>query len=79
MLKTDFESMSFQKAIRLFEDWGFRLQPGPRTNEVTLILEGPTHRSYCVCEPEQLAEMAAVILQQRLRNPTILSPAPYVQ
>ena len=75
--ETDFETMSFQKAVQLFEDWGFRLQPGPRAEEVTVILEGPAHRSYLVCDPEQLAEMAAVILRQRLRNRTIMSP--YVQ
>jgi hypothetical protein len=79
VLKRDFEKMSFQKAAQLFEDWGFRLQPGPRAEEITVILEGPAHRSYLVCHPEQLAEMAAVILRQRLRNHTLLSPMSYIQ
>ncbi len=75
--ETDFETMSFQKVVQLFEDWGFRLQPGHSTKEVTVLLEGPAHRSYLVCDPEQLVEMAAVILRQRQRNRTIMSP--YVQ
>ena len=77
MLEEDFEKMSFEKAAQLFEKWGFLVKRGPRTREVTLLLGGPGHRSYYVCEPEQLAEMAAAILRQRLCNRTIMSP--YVQ
>jgi hypothetical protein len=67
VLETDFEELSFEEEMRLFKEWGFLLERGPRTDEVTIILEGPTHRSYYVCEPEQLAKMASAILLQRLR------------
>ena len=76
MLETDFEKLSFEKAAQLFEEWGFQVQPGPRTEEVTLTLEGPTYRSYCVCEPEQLADMATAILRQRLRTGGIFLNSP---
>jgi hypothetical protein len=66
VLESDFEKLSFEKAARLFEEWGFLVQEGPRNTEVTIILDGPTYRSYCVCPSEQLAEMAAVILRVRL-------------
>ena len=74
MLESDFEKLSFEKAVQLFRGWGFLVQPGPRNWEVTLMLEGPTHRSYCVCEPEQLPEMATVILRQRLRTGAMRTP-----
>jgi hypothetical protein len=79
MVETDFEKLSFEKAVQLFKEWGFLVQPGPRTGEVTLILEGPTHRSYYVCQPEQLAEMAATVLRQRVRTGALMTPSPDVQ
>ena len=79
MLETDFEELSFEKAAQLFKEWGFIVQQGPRTTEVTLILEGPNHRSYCVCQPEQLAEMAAAVLRQRLRIRAMMTPVLDVQ
>ena len=79
MLETDFEKLSFEKAVQLFEEWGFTVQQGPRTAEVTLILEGPAHRSYYVCEPEQLAEMAAAVLLHRLRTSAMMIPVLDVQ
>jgi hypothetical protein len=79
MLETDFEKLSFEKAVQLFKEWGFLVQQGPRTSEVTLILEGPTHRSYCVCQIEQLAEMAATVLRQRLRTGAMITPVLDVQ
>jgi hypothetical protein len=75
MLEIDFEKLSFEKAVQLFKEWGFLVQQGPRTEEVTLILEGPTHRTYCVCQPEHLAEMAAAILRHRLRTGALTTPA----
>ena len=71
MLEIDFEKLSFEKAVRLFKEWGFLVEEGPSAAEVTLILEGPTHRSCYVCEPEQLAEMAAAVLRQRMRTGAI--------
>ena len=79
MLETDFETLSFEKASELFENWGFLVQQGPRTTEVTIILEGPCHRSYYVCEPEQVSDMAAVILRQRLQIRAMRSPILEVQ
>ena len=66
MVETDFEKLSFEKAVQLFKEWGFLVQQG--TKEVTLTVEGPNHRSYCVCQPEELAEMATAVLRQRLRE-----------
>lgn len=79
VLETNFEKLSFEKAVQLFKGWGFLVEQGPRHGEVTLILEGPTHRSYYVCQPEQLAEMAAIVLRQRLRTGAMMTPALDVQ
>ena len=68
MLAIGFEKLSFEKAVQLFKEWGGLVQQGLRTEEVTLIVEGPNHRSYCVCQPEELAEMATTVLRQRLRE-----------
>jgi hypothetical protein len=64
-LEPDFENLSFEKAVQLFKGWGFMVEQDPRNGEVTLILEGPGHRSYYVCEPEKLPEMAASVLRVR--------------
>jgi hypothetical protein len=64
-LETDFEKLSFEKAVQLFKEWGFLVEPGPRPGEVTLILEGSTYRSCYVCDPENLQEMAAAVLSVR--------------
>jgi hypothetical protein len=73
VLETDFENLSFEKAVRLFNGWGFLVEQGPRDGEVTLILEGPDHRSYYVCEPEKLPEMAASVLRVRWRTGAMLA------
>jgi hypothetical protein len=67
-LEPDFEKLSLAKALQLFKEWGFLVEQGPRPGEVTLILEGPAHRSYYVCEPETLLEMATSILRVRWCN-----------
>ena len=64
-MEPDFEKLSFEKAVQLFKGWGFLVEQGPRDGEVTLMLEGPDHRSYYVCEPEKLREMAACVLRVR--------------
>ena len=79
MLETDFGKLSFEKAVQLFKEWGFLVQEGPRTAEVTIILDGPTHRTWCVCQPEQLAEMAAVILRLRLYTGAMRIPVLDIQ
>jgi hypothetical protein len=78
-LETDFEKLSSEKAVQLFREWGFLVQQGPRAEEVTLILEGPNYRSYYVCQPEELAEMAVTILRQRLRSGALMTPVLDVQ
>lgn len=65
-METDFETLPFDKAVQLFETWGFFVEQGPRATEVTIILEGPSHRSFYACELEQVSKMASVILRQRM-------------
>ena len=60
--------LSFEDAVRLFKLWGFQVEPGPRPEEVTLILEEPDHRTYAVYQAEMLPQIAAVALQVRWRN-----------
>jgi hypothetical protein len=79
VLETDFEKLSFEKAVQLFKEWGYLVQEGPRTAEVTIILDGSTHRTWCVCQSEQLAEMAAVILRLRLYTGAMMIPVLDVQ
>ena len=79
MLETDFEKLSFEKAVRLFREWGFLVQEGPGPAEVTIILDGPNSRTFCVCYPEQLSEMAAVILRVRLLTGAMTVPVLDVQ
>ena len=64
-MEPDFGELSFEKAVQLFKGWGFTVEQGPRHGEVTLILEGPNHRSYYVCETEKLPEMAKSVLRMR--------------
>jgi hypothetical protein len=78
-LEPDFEKLSFEKAVRLFKGWGFLVEQGPRFGEVTLILEGPNHRTYCVCDPEQLLEMAAAVLRVRWCTRAMIAPVLDVQ
>jgi hypothetical protein len=73
VLETDWEKMSSEKAVQLFEEWGFLVQPGPKTNEVTLILEEPTQRSYYVCETKKLPEMAEAVLRVRWTSGAIMA------
>jgi hypothetical protein len=73
LVEPDFEELSFEKAVQLFEGWGFLVEQGPRPGEVTIILEGQTHRSYYVCEPGTLLEMAAAALRVRWCNGTVMA------
>ena len=60
--------LSFEDAVRLFKQWGFQVEPGPRPEEVTLILEGPGHRTYAVYEASMLPQIASVALDIRWQN-----------
>lgn len=70
----DFDSLSFEDAVRLFEQWGFQVEPGPRPEEVTLILEGPDYRTCSVHDGHILPKMAAVALRARWQNGTLTRP-----
>jgi hypothetical protein len=73
-LEPYFGTLSFEKAIRLFKGWGFLVEPGPGTEEVTLVLEGPAHRSYYVYKAAQLPQIAAAALRVRWRTGALLAP-----
>lgn len=60
--------LSFEGAVKLFRQSGFQVEPGPRPEEVTLILEGPSHRTYAVYEAIMLPQIAAVALDIRWQN-----------
>jgi hypothetical protein len=67
--------LCFNRAVQLFQGWGFRVQEGPGEEEVTLILEGPAHCSYHVFEAVLLPQMASAILNARWRSGCIIAPA----
>ena len=67
-MELHFEELSFEKAVRLFEEWGFLVEQGPGPEEITLIVDGPAHRSHHVYEAAHLAQMAAAVLRARWRN-----------
>jgi hypothetical protein len=73
-LEPYFETLSFENVIQLFKGWGFLVEPGPGTEEVTLVLERPAHRSYCVYKTGQRPQIAAAALRVRWRSPALLAP-----
>jgi hypothetical protein len=72
---TLFGALSFEESVRLFKSWGLIVEPGPRPEEVTLILEGPDYRTTSVHPACMLPEMAAAALRVRWFNGTILDPS----
>lgn len=64
-MEPNFAKLSFERAVQLFQGWGFRVEEGPGPEEVTLIIEGPAHRSYHVYEVAQLPQIAAAVLRVR--------------
>lgn|GEM_PF-4305607 len=59
--------LSFEDSVRLFQRLGFRVEPGPRPEQVTLIIDAPDHRTYAVFEAAMLPDIAAVALEARLQ------------
>jgi hypothetical protein len=60
--------MSFEEAVNLFKDWGFRVEPGPEPEEVTLWIDALDHHTCCVYPAHLLPEIANVIQQVRTRK-----------
>ena len=63
-----FESLSFEDAVKLFKLWGFEVEPGPRPEDVTLIINEPDYRVTVVYEARILPQIAAVALSVRVKN-----------
>jgi hypothetical protein len=61
-------ALSYAEAVALFEAWGFRVEPGPQPEEVTLIIDAPDHRNYSVYPVALLPAVAAVALSVRQRR-----------
>ena len=69
-MESDFTMLTFERAVQLFQEWGFRVEKGPEQDEVTLILEGSGYRSYYVYEMTHLPKIAAVALMVRQHKDT---------
>jgi hypothetical protein len=63
-----FKTVSFEEAVRLFKEWGFQVEPGPRPGEVTLIIEAPDYRCCTVYDAGMLPQIATVALEVRWQN-----------
>jgi hypothetical protein len=63
-----FKTLSFEDAVRLFKEWGFQVEPGPRPGEVTLIIEAADHRCCTVYDASMLPQIATVALEIRWQN-----------
>jgi hypothetical protein len=63
-----FSKVTFEDAVRQFREWGFKVEPGPRPDEVTLIIEEPDHRCHMVYDANMLPLIAAVALEVRWKN-----------
>jgi hypothetical protein len=73
-LEPNFVNLSFERTVQLFQGWGFRVEEGPGHEEVTLILEGPAHRSYYVYKRVQLPQIATAALRVRWNTGAIMAP-----
>lgn len=69
-----FKTPSFEDAVRLFKEWGFQVEPGPRPGEVTLVVNGGDFRNYSVYRAEMLPQIAAVALKVRWENGLMAPP-----
>ena len=63
-----FKEPSFEDAVKLFKQWGFQVEPGLRTEQVTLIVDGSDYRTYSVYEARMLPQIASVALRVRWQN-----------
>lgn len=63
-----FKQLSFNDAIDLFKEWGFRVEPGPLPGEISLIIEDESCRLCTVFDADYLAEIAAFVLKMRWDN-----------
>jgi len=72
---TLFSALPFEDAIKLFMAWGFQVEPGPRPDEVTLIMDAPDYRTYAEHPTNLFAQIAAVTLCVRWRNGAMFSVA----
>jgi len=70
-VESNVTKLSLERAVQLFQEWGFRVKEGPGHEEVTLILEGPAHRSCYVYQAAQLPQIAAAALHVRQHRGTI--------
>ena len=73
--------LTFEEAVHLFEQWGFEVEPGPRAEEVTLLLRSDESCTYSVQERRMLPQMAEVALAVRWRNKQVMQescPLPYL-
>ena len=73
-MEPKFAKLSFERAIQLFQGWGFRVEEGPGNGEVTIILEGSAYRSCYVYEVAHLPQIAAAVLRVRWENGAIRAP-----
>jgi hypothetical protein len=69
-----FKRLSFEDAVRLFKEWGFQVEPGPRPGEVTLIIEAVDHCCTTVYDAEMLPQIATVALEVRWQNGLMVAP-----
>jgi hypothetical protein len=63
-----FKIVSFEEAVRLFKEWGFQVEPGPRPGEVTLIIDAPDYRCCTVYDARMVPQIATVALEVRWQN-----------
>jgi hypothetical protein len=68
-----FKIVSFEEAVRLFKEWGFQVEPGPRPGEVTLIIEAPDYRCCTVYDAGMLPQIATVALEVRWQNGSMVA------
>jgi hypothetical protein len=62
------DSLSFEESVKLFKGWGFQVEPDPRPEQVTLIIDAPDHRTYSVHLASMLPQMVAIALRVRMQN-----------
>ncbi len=64
--------LTYEETVSLFKQWGFEVEPGPRTDEVTLLSKTEGGCTYSVQERATLAQMAAAALAVRWRSNRVM-------